>query len=354
MIKVENRIEQSFDIVESLLLPNNMFKASPHSTYGHIWLRDNCFIIMAYINKKCLTFEKTIWSILDMFKFYEKSKLDYHIKTPPQHTHEFIHARYSADDFREIDVEWNHRQNDSVGIVLYCIGEALKKGKKVLRDEHDKRIVQKLVRYLEVLEYWKCPDGGAWEEINEVRSSSIGTCVAGLKSVKDIVNVPEYIINKGMTALYELFPYETPTRKYDLAQLFLVYYGVFCNEMNAVIVKQIEENLLRDRGVLRYVGDSYYSTLEQEHGRGMSRKFYESTEAEWCFGFSYLSIAHCKLGNFEKAKYYLEKSESVMLPDGSVPELYYAKTDKYNVNSPLCWSQSMYIQAYEELEKASH
>jgi phosphorylase kinase alpha/beta subunit len=195
-------------------------------------------------------------------------------------------------------------------------------------------------------------DGGYWEEINEKRSSSIASCYRGLLSVKDIVDVPDSLIAKCKESLYELFPYETPTRKYDLAQLCLIYpYKVFGDEMSEIIIKQVEDNLLRERGVIRYIGDSYYSTLEKEHGRGRSRTFYESTEAEWCFGFCFLSLAWLQLGNIEKAKYYIEKTEEVMLSDGSVPELYYAKTNKYNPNTPLCWSNAMYIQAKEAYEK---
>ena len=57
-----------------------------------------------------------------------------------------------------------------------------------------------------------------------------------------------------------------------------------------------------------------------------------------------------QLGSDEKAKEYLEKAYSVMLPDGAMPELYYANSNKYNGNCPLGWSNSLVILAEERLE----
>lgn len=285
-----------------------------------------------------------------MLKEYEW-KLNIHTKQRPIHQHEYIHARYSAHDVREIDTPWGHSQNDAVGAVLWGIGEGIKYGKQMLRDEKDREIVQKLVYYLETLEYWNDQDSGMWEENRERRSSSIGACVAGLKNVSNIVKVPEYIVTNGMNALYELFPYETSTRKYDLAQLSLIYpYNILGEDFNQVIVKQVEDNLLRQRGILRYKGDSYFSTLESEYGRHQALEFYHGSEAEWCFGFGFLALSHFKLGNVDKAKHYLSEFEKVVLEDGSIPELYFARTDKYNVNTPLCWANAMYIVAKETID----
>jgi GH15 family glucan-1,4-alpha-glucosidase len=209
---------------------------------------------------------------------------------------------------------------------------------------------------LECCEFWHdTNDNGIWEEAPELRSSSVGACVAALKSLRGIVDIPEYMIEKGMTTLYELFPYETKTRKYDLSQLCLVYpFKVFGEEMSKVIVEQVEKNLLRSKAVIRYHGDSYYSTLEEEHGRGRSRDFYAGTEAEWCFGLPWISICKIRFSEMKKAKYYIDRTESIMLQDGSIPELYYSGSDKYNGNTPLGWSQSLYIISKEMYERESN
>jgi phosphorylase kinase alpha/beta subunit len=352
------KVEKSYSILKKLQLDNGLFLASTSSDYSYVWLRDSFYMSLPFIDKTCGTFEKVYHRILDLFIEYEW-KLDIHTKKKPELWYEFIHARYSAQDVKEIhDHKWGHAQNDAIGAILWGIGESIKYGREVIRNAKDREIVQKLVWYLETLEYWNHDDSGMWEEIREVRSSSIAACVAGLRKVQGMVNVPRDLIKKGMIALYALFPRETETRNADLAQLSLVYpynvFGLFGGDLSEAVLENVENNLVRERGVIRYKGDSYYSTLEEQHGRGLSRKFYEGEEAEWCFGFGFLSLGYSALGNLEKAKYYLDKLESTILDDGSIPELYYSKTNKYNVNTPLGWSSAMHILAAEKIvEKLS-
>ncbi len=349
-----NKVFQSYEILKRLQLENGLFLASTSSDYSYVWLRDSFYMSLPYIDKNCGTYEKVYHRILDLFIELEDVKLTYHTKVKPVLWFEFIHARYSAQDVKEIpDHEWGHSQNDAIGAILWGIGEGVKNGRSIIRNNKDIEIIQKLVYYLETLEYWKHDDSGMWEEIREVRSSSIAACVAGLNSVHELgFVVPTYIIEEGMLALYKLFPKETETRNIDLAQMSLVYpYNIFDNILSEEILRSVEENLVRDRGVIRYEGDSYYNPLEKEYGRGMSRSFYKGTEAEWCFGFGFLSLGYMNLGNVEKAKYYLDRLESIMLEDGSVPELYYSGSDKYNVNTPLGWANSMYILAKERMNK---
>ncbi|WP_314000892.1 glycoside hydrolase family 15 protein [uncultured Paenibacillus sp.] len=347
---VHDKIARSYEILDTLKLENGLFLAAPSNDYAYVWIRDNVYVSLAYLDKPCRNYEGIYHRWLDMLKEYEW-KLDIHCLIKPVHPYEFIHARYSKD-VQEIHTPWGHAQNDAIGGLLFGIGEGIKKGKTTLRDDHDVRIVEKLVQYLHTLEYWKCGDSGAWEENVEVRSSSIAACVAGLRSVQGIVDVPQSMIDRGMTALYELFPYETPTRKYDLAQLSLIYpYRVFGHEMSEVVLKQVEDRLVRDKGVIRYECDSYYSTYEKELGRYMPEECYRGTEAEWCFGFAFLALAWMQLGDRAKAEYYLRKQEEVMLEDGSIPELYYSRSNAWNGNTPLAWTQAMYIvakQAFEE------
>jgi len=144
-----------------------------------------------------------------------------------------------------------------------------------------------------------------------------------------------------------LFPYESNDRKADLAQLSLIYpYQVFIADDAKVIVDRVEKMLLRERGVIRYKGDSYYSTIEHK-GRHLSLEEYYGTEAEWTFGLPWLALCHMELGNFDKANEYIKRTEEVMLEDGSLPELYFANSPMYNGNTPLGWSNAMYILAKE-------
>jgi phosphorylase kinase alpha/beta subunit len=155
----------------------------------------------------------------------------------------------------------------------------------------------------------------------------------------------------GKNSLFSLLPCESVTKRVDLALLSLIYpYQLLDKEMSLKIIDNVEKYLLRERGVIRYEGDSYYSTLEKRYGRGESKEFYYGSEAEWCFGFPFLALSYYTVGNMEKAKYYLEKTESIMLADAVIPELYYSKTNIPNPNTPLGWCSAMYILAKEKIK----
>jgi phosphorylase kinase alpha/beta subunit len=150
-----------------------------------------------------------------------------------------------------------------------------------------------------------------------------------------------------------MFPFESADRPVDLAQLSLIYpYRVIFGEDAAEIVNRVEKLLLRKRGVIRYLGDSYYATNEHL-GRHLPLTNYYGSEAEWTFGLPWLALCHMELGNFNKAKHYVSRTEGLMLKDGSLPELYFADSDNHNLNNPLGWSNAMYILAKEKYDNAN-
>jgi GH15 family glucan-1,4-alpha-glucosidase len=348
-----DRLSQSYKILDSLRLSNNMYIAAPSSDYSYVWLRDNVYIALAYLDKPCDTYQKTFHTILDIFKTFEQ-KIDYHIQKKPTEMWEYLHIRYDAKNLKEIDTPWNHAQNDAIGAMLYAIGEGEKRGKNIIRDNKDKEILQKIIWYLNTLEYWVSEDASMWEENNELRVSSLAACIAGLTSISDFVYVPSYMIHKGYKSLIELFPNESATRDVDLSLLSLIYpYNLLPKPMAQKIINNVERELLREKGVIRYKHDSYYSTLEKEFGRHQHKEFYDQSEAQWVFGLSFLSLAHMTIGDLDKGKYYIDKVESLMVEDCSLPELYFhgdytdEKGNNYNKNCPLAWTQSMYVQSVE-------
>jgi GH15 family glucan-1,4-alpha-glucosidase len=183
----------------------------------------------------------------------------------------------------------------------------------------------------------------------EVHSSSVGAVVGGLTAVRDIVFVPADLINKGWQVLGLMFSQESASRPIDLAQLSLVYpYKIHFGEDGKHIIKQVENTLLRQRGVIRYQGDSYYSTKESD-GRNKPLRHYYGTEMEWTMGIPWLALAHMEVGNYEKAKEYVRWTESLALEHGYLPEGYFANTSIPNPNNPLGWSNAMYILAKERI-----
>lgn len=346
----EMGIQESYRILDSIRLPHGLYIASPSAHYSAVWIRDTLYISLPYLNKNCGTYEKTLHRLLDLMLDYEW-KIDIHIKERPRETWQYIHAKYDAKHVKEIAEPWGHAQHDAIGLLLWGIGEGEKRGKAILRNNRDRLMVQKLVYYLQSCEYWHDEDNGMWEEHREIHASSVGACVSGLRAVKYLVDVPSELIHAGVDTLKKLDMHETAERDIDMAQLSLVYpHRVYARDAALRVLGRIEERLLRRRGVVRYEGDSYYSTLEK-NGRHHPLSYYYGSEAEWSMGLPWLAICYLELGNYERAQMFIERTEQVMLSDGSLPELYYAGSDEPNPNTPLGWANALYIVAKERLQR---
>jgi phosphorylase kinase alpha/beta subunit len=335
-------VDQHLKILEGLQYESGLFAASKKGVgtgYDKAWLRDNFYECLAFeVVGDFETVRKTYRAILDIFKKHEY-KIDHAISKKPAYTHEYIHARYHPETFDEFWEEWGNKQNDSIGCILFKLGELeARQPGSIILDDDDRRIVQKLVWYLSTLEYWHDPDSGMWEENQELHASSVGACVAGLTWAKKIdgIEVPEALIEKGQATLRTLLPRESSGKFVDLALLSLIWpYNVVTAEEQAAILQNTEYHLLRERGVIRYKGDRYYNANEDGW----------SEEAEWTFGLSWLAIIYAKIGKAEEAKEYLDAARETVTKDGTVPELYFSNSTEYNDNTPLGWSESMFVVA---------
>lgn len=335
-------VDQHLKILEGLQYESGLFAASKKGVgtgYDKAWLRDNFYECLAFeVVGDFDTVKKTYRALLDIFKKHEY-KIDHAIAKKPAYTHEYIHARYHPQTFDEFWEEWGNKQNDSIGCILFKLGELEVREKgSIIADDDDRRIVQKLVWYLSTLEYWHDPDSGMWEENQELHASSVGACVAGLTWASYIegIEVPDALIQKGEQTLRRILPRESDGKFVDLALLSLIWpYNVVTEEEQKAILQNIEYHLLRERGVIRYKGDRYYNANEDGW----------SEEAEWTFGLSWLAIIYAKLGKTEEAKEYLEAAKATVTPDGLVPELYYSNSAAFNDNTPLGWSESMFVVA---------
>lgn len=328
-------LANSIQILKSLQHPSGLFSAAAKNVstgYNRAWIRDNVYAALGLeatgnINDAI----KAYHALLDIFLKHE-CKIDWMIKQPlPKERWRYIHARYDPFTGNEILEEWGNKQNDAIGAFLFKIGDLEAKGIRVLRNEKDSQIVQKLVDYLAAIEYWHDADNGMWEENEEIHASSVGACVAGLKKISSIVNVQEDLMAKGEQALSQLLPSESATKQVDLALLSLIYpYDIVTDEQRTSILKNIEEKLLREKGVIRYVGDKYYS---------------QGSEAEWTMGLVWLAVIYKMLNVQEKYSFFMRKAANAMNKKGELPELYYANSAVHNENSPLAWSQSLFAVA---------
>jgi phosphorylase kinase alpha/beta subunit len=340
-------MKQHLRILKNLQYKSGLFAASDKTVstgYDKSWLRDNFYECLAFaVIGDWATVEHTYESILRIFLKHEK-KIDWAIKHKPQHAYEYIHARFHPETFEEFWEEWGNKQNDSIGAILFMIGELEHHHKRIiLKTRAQVRIVNKLVKYLESVEYWHDKDSGMWEEDEEVHASSVGACLAGLKSVSRLkkVNVPDYLIHKGEDTLAHLLPRESAKKFVDLSLLSLVWpYGVANNAQAKEILKNVEYLLLRRRGVIRYKNDHYYNKNIDKY----------SEEAEWCFGLSWLAIIYEHLGNRKKANSFVRRMMKIITKRG-VPELYFSNSKEHNENNPLGWSESLFIVALHDMNE---
>jgi len=157
------------------------------------------------------------------------------------------------------------------------------------------------------------------------------------------IEVPDELILRGEVVLRAMLPRESKGKFVDLALLSLIWpYNVVTSEEAAAILENVEYHLLRERGVIRYKGDRYYNKNEDGW----------SEEAEWTFGLSWLSIIYGKMGNTEKENEFLERAKETVTRDGQVPELYLSNSTKHNDNTPLGWSESLFIVALHDMREA--
>jgi len=327
-------LDTSIDILKQLQHPKGLFVAAldKRTHYSRqSWIRDCIYASLGFeATKNNKELVKTYHALLDVLKKHEY-KIDWAIVEKPKHGWQYIHARFDPETFDEFSENWGNKQNDSIGALLFKIGDLESKGIKVLRNDDDRRIVQKLVYYLASIEYWHDADNGMWEENEEVHASSVGACVAGLKKISKIVNVPQPLIAKGVETLNAILPRESEKKETDLALLSLIYpYGIVSDEQKVEILKDVEDMLVREKGLIRYKGDMYFN---------------REGEAEWTFGFPWLSIIYRMMNKPDKQAHYMRKTLEVLNDKGELPELYYAGSGNHNENTPLGWGQSLLVVA---------
>ncbi len=355
-INTQQVIVQHLKILKSLQYKSGLFAASrldAPTGYNKSWLRDNFYECLAFqAIDDWDTIAKTMSAILKIFEKHE-NKIDIAIAQRPQEKYEYIHARFHPETFDEFWEDWGNKQNDSIGAILFLLGELEFNGVSVVKTDKERELVQKLVWYLKSVEYWHDKDNGVWEMNEEVHASSVGACVAGLRSVTRIplIEVPDELIVKGEETILKLLPRESATKFADLAELSLIWpYHIVTTEQRDAILKNVEYHLLREHGVIRFKNDYYYNKNTDGY----------SEEAEWCFGISWLAIIYEELSKLpydeekkreykQKRDHYIQQMLSTVTDSGEVPELYFSHTTEHNENTPLGWAESLFVLALYHL-----
>jgi phosphorylase kinase alpha/beta subunit len=392
--ELQPKIQSQLQILETLVLPNGAVLASPNAHYRAHWVRDGLYVLMAaqYLGLSDLA-HRLIRAPFSIFHKH-RARLLRGIRAKAEGKDEFLNARYHPAHFDEIEGEWGHNQLDMIGLFLYLVATLPTKGIDVFhwgRQHEDKILLNHITRYLETLEWWHCEDFGVWEEGPELHASSIGAVLAGLERIRDLDDEDlvfnEAQLARGREALAGLLPAESSARHCDFAQLSLIWpFDVLDDDQIQRLLANIEDQLVRDHGVIRYRCDAYFNAaddrliLSRERRSGLELVDYgprdrdhftcavEGSEAQWPLGLAWLSIVHSKLAkryiqhghahldHAHKARHYLERVMACALPVpgmalGWVPELYVG--GRPNVNTPLTWVTAFIIVAavaYLEIE----
>jgi phosphorylase kinase alpha/beta subunit len=322
-----NILQQYRDCLQRLRTPQNLWIAAEHfehnNRYDFVWTRDVVQIIHAYLYlEDYATVQSASAVLFDVVRKYQKQlETDHDFNN----THQRFPVKFDWRHLNRVD-PWNHLQNDTLGALLWLPRECARHGLEIVDAEWKKELLGKVVNYLRHIRYWQHADAGYWEENNEVRASSVGICVAGLKAAATYgLPVEDELIENGRNTLRGLLPNETATRPYDAATLSLVWpYNVVDPQMARTLVDRTAGQLLRKHGVIRYHGDRYHG----EPGR----------ECEWTFLMLQLGICSKLIsydGLMEKA---LDYGRSIMARHGGLPEGFYGGTPHANPNKNLAWS----------------
>ncbi|MBI5810884.1 MAG: hypothetical protein HZB21_06840 [Deltaproteobacteria bacterium] len=382
-LQAKDKLLVAYKHLESLRQINGGYLASEYAgdnggdKYNVFWLRD--IMYATYANEYVGAYDKMIESYRLIIRVFQRYR--HKITNGARKRHymgscadEVIHARIHPVTLEELTSEWGHHQLDIFGLFLYKTGDLMKKGHNVITVDQAETLIllRDIVLYLTTVRWHSDPDFGVWEEGPEAHSSSIGAVLAGLTmwhddghyhhKYKDQIPlyqhlpIPQEFMEAGAHTLDRLLPRESATRPYDLSQLSLIWpYNIISDTLAKEVLNNIEANLVRKHGVIRYPGDLYFNA-------DMAKPV--GNEAEWPLGFAWLSIAYSKMaikalkmgsifgqptGLIEKAGHYLTMLEAVMTEDGRVPELYTG--GRHNWNVPLAWAQSFYIVARQSLSR---
>jgi hypothetical protein len=375
-------------------LPNGLFTASsgmPQASvtgYQDFWVRDNVMIAHSFLLRGDVRTAVGAMRGLTALLSKQEKRFKKIIDDPAKKAdvQERPHVRFNSSEESQ---NWSHAQNDALGYALWLRFVLANSGRLDL-ENNEFELYRLFPLYFEAIEYWKDSDSGAWEEDRKVNSSSIGAVVAGLRVLQIWLktNDPsrgnglqkrvEALIREGTLHLQQTLPFESPPqRRADAAVLFLIHPAeVLLPEQEDAILNLVETDLVRDIGIIRYVGDSYYGqdypdwfAEDQLAGDFSERidvrnaKLHPGFEAQWGLFDSLLSViygnrflAHSgNTSNLTKQTHFFNRSLKQLTPDIRCPELYFFRHGKWipNPHTPLAWAQANLALALEFMKRSA-
>ncbi len=268
------------------------------------------------------------------------------------------HIRFDAATFDDVLLDgkpqiWNHRQNDALGLFGIAVYDAMASG-RLSRDAS--QAAKLLPEYFDRVRFHQMEDAGAWEEIDRINSSSVALVLGALERARRLGGFGnlDALIDKGYRRLLAQLPFESPAyartspkfREADAALLAVIYPAELerVTVAQSVSILRVVQTLVREKGVCRYLGDSYQSgnywraddttTLTDDCSAEDAflerrKRMIPDTEAQWFFD-SWMAIVYAKLSGreprdeFQKAReFHLKRalaqatpSEGTLAADG--------------------------------------
>lgn len=321
-------MDKDFAVIRSQQLPS-MLSIAGGGDYDKIWIRDNVYVALAFVQAGRTAEAAQIYE--QLYKIIKRYEHILDRRAYPTQDSELLHPRFTVSG-DVVGQNWSNKQHDAVGALLYGVGQIYTIDNKYVSSSM-RELSQKLINYLEACRYWEDEDNGIWEEDPALHSSSLAACIRGLEMVSNFCTFDKQKHELAKANLAALLPLESSRHAKDMALLTLVWpYGYKLADLVAIV----ETDLLRAHGVIRYIGDQYEAT--------------GSDEPQWVLGIPWLGIAHYELGDIDKAKEYLQRTEELYTEHG-LPESYTADNEAC-MHTPLAWSHAIAIVLRAKLASA--
>jgi hypothetical protein len=377
---------------------------------GMAWLRDNAHVADALYEAdhtyESVRVSKAMLSVLNRNR-HILDEANESTDTPNNITR--LPVRVNGDTLAN-DTE-SRVQNDSTGYTLWHVGRMINRA-ALMPSAYDVDTLLKTVGYLDKVQFWQDPDEGHWEEDERVQASSIGAVLAGVKEIKQYMgsgykgrldfdrllslgaDTLRTMLDKDVAALGGSNGY-TSYRRFDAALLFLVEpLHVVEGERAEKIVQDIETRLVRETGVIRYPGDTYWEPRfpsimavdertskadgrTEWRNRTASGVEFSGTEAQWTLFDPLLSVYWGKKylttkdkDHQEKQLHYLDRSLAQLVSgvEGKkqIPEAFYFEyledeSESFrwipNDHVPFLWGQANLLRAlnvFEDVQNQNH
>lgn len=397
---LESKGTFDFSPLENGLFPAaRVKKETEYTGYANVWVRDNIHIAHAhYVIGSIEIATKNANTLMTYFKKHRRRFMDaIESRQAPQDPMRRPHIRFDGHNLEEITNEtWAHAQNDALGYFLWFYSRLANQQILEIHQE-DVDMLALFALYFKTIRFWKDEDSGHWEETRKKGASSIGVVVAALREFqqllrktsfdcqyknKPVTGLLEKLTTRGEKALRRILPSEciqrtsTKNRRYDAALLFLIYpMRVVEQDTADQILSDVQENLMGDYGIRRYIGDSFWAPdykrkvapeKRTSHcGNDISSRdallFERGKEAQWCIFDPIISVIYgirfqktCNEEDLKKQAHYLNRSLGQIAEEFQCPELYYIENNQYVPGDvvPLLWTQANLRIALKIMEQS--